>query len=403
MFFYTSETPFHKVENDFLRQAFQILGCNIPHRRELAGKLLEDAYNRVKARVDEDLARVCTEEALALVYMALATDGWRKKAAGQGAPLTNVLLLMPNGGSIFLKVINTAGMRKNAQWVVDQHVDLAKEVTSGKPERLIGVLMDNTKTNLAAMKKLQEKYPTWLCLGCFAHGLALLIKDLAGLSKKQHAPAVASMLATTNTMANVINDCEAIRTLLHKFQVDLLGERLAVDVSVPTRFGSHYFVHVSMRRNERPIKAMLVDDEWDNVKGGSVNSSVFEKCRGSFWSTAQRVEELIKPVSDAIHLVAADRPLLSQLLRIYNTLVMHAKAWAARPDVPASLSRGVVAAFERRFELHYDPAWAAAFLVDPLFAVNTDGNWGMPFSELTSQQLRDAKVCITRLVGGGRR
>ena len=117
MFFYTSETPFHKVENDFLRQAFQILGCNIPHRRELAGKLLEDAYNRVKARVDEDLARVCTEEAL--VYMALATDGWRKKAAGQGAPLTNVLLLMPNGGSIFLKVINTAGMRKNAQWVVD--------------------------------------------------------------------------------------------------------------------------------------------------------------------------------------------------------------------------------------------------------------------------------------------
>ena len=401
MFFYTSETPFHKVENDFLRQAFQILGCNIPHRRELAGKLLEDAYNRVKARVDEDLARVCTEEAL--VYMALATDGWRKKAAGQGAPLTNVLLLMPNGGSIFLKVINTAGMRKNAQWVVDQHVDLAKEVTSGKPERLIGVLMDNTKTNLAAMKKLQEKYPTWLCLGCFAHGLALLIKDLAGLSKKQHAPAVASMLATTNTMANVINDCEAIRTLLHKFQVDLLGERLAVDVSVPTRFGSHYFVHVSMRRNERPIKAMLVDDEWDNVKGGSVNSSVFDKCRGSFWSTVQRVEELIKPVSDAIHQAEADRPLLSQLLRIYNTLVMHAKAWAARPDVPASLSRGVVAAFERRFELHYDPAWAAAFLVDPLFAVNTDGNWGMPFSELTSQQLRDAKVCITRFVGGGTR
>ena len=309
---------------------------------------------------------------------------------------------MPNGGSIFLKVINTAGMRKNAQWVVDQHVDLAMEVTSGKPKRLIGVLMDNTKTNLAAMKKLQEKYPTWLCLGCFAHGLALLIKDLAGLSKKQHAPAVASMLATTNTMANVINDCEAIRTLLHKFQVDLLGERLAVDVSVPTRFGSHYFVHVSMRRNERPIKAMLVDDEWDNVKGGSVNSSVFDKCRGSFWSTVQRVEELIKPVSDAIHQAEADRPLLSQLLRIYNTLVMHAKAWAARPDVPASLSRGVVAAFERRFELHYDPAWAAAFLVDPLFAVNTDGNWGMPFSELTSQQLRDAKVCITRLVGGGR-
>ena len=69
MFFYTSETPFHKVENDFLRQAFHLLGCKIPHRKELAGKQLEEAYSRVKARVDEDLARVCTEEAL--VYSEL--------------------------------------------------------------------------------------------------------------------------------------------------------------------------------------------------------------------------------------------------------------------------------------------------------------------------------------------
>ena len=91
------------------------------------------------------------------------------------------MLLMPNGGSIFLKVLNTAGMCKDAKWVVEQHVELAMEVTSGNPERLVGVIMDNTKTNLSALKQLQER---WLCLGCFAHGLALLIKDLAGLNEK---------------------------------------------------------------------------------------------------------------------------------------------------------------------------------------------------------------------------
>ena len=56
------------------------------------------------------------------------------------------MLLMPNGGSIFLKVLNTAGMCKDAKWVVEQHVELAMEVTSGNPERLVGVIMDNTKT-----------------------------------------------------------------------------------------------------------------------------------------------------------------------------------------------------------------------------------------------------------------
>ena len=90
----------------------------------------------------------------------------------------NAMLLMPNGGSNFLKVLNTAG--KDAKWVVE-HVELAMEVTSGNPERLVGVIMDNTKTNLSALKQQQER---WLCLGCFAHRLALLIKDLAGLNEK---------------------------------------------------------------------------------------------------------------------------------------------------------------------------------------------------------------------------
>ena len=55
MFFYTTETPFHEVESEFLKQAFMCLGCKIPARRELAGKYLEAAYQRVKANVDKEL------------------------------------------------------------------------------------------------------------------------------------------------------------------------------------------------------------------------------------------------------------------------------------------------------------------------------------------------------------
>jgi hypothetical protein len=31
-------------------------------------------------------------------------DGWKKRAAGRGVPLVNVMLLKPTGGSIFWKV-----------------------------------------------------------------------------------------------------------------------------------------------------------------------------------------------------------------------------------------------------------------------------------------------------------
>ena len=79
--------------SEFLQQAFMLLGCKIPARRELAGKYLEAAYQLVKARVDKELHVAVGATAL---LMALATDGWRKRAAAQGAPLVNAMLLMPN-------------------------------------------------------------------------------------------------------------------------------------------------------------------------------------------------------------------------------------------------------------------------------------------------------------------
>ena len=114
------------------------------------------------------------------------------------------------------------------------------------------------------------------------------------------------------------------------------------------------------------------------------------------------MKQLIEPICDAIHQVEADRPLLSQLLRIYNTLIEHARAWAGRADVPGALSRGVVAAVERRFQLHYDTSWSASLVLDPLFAepdADGVGGWHMPFGELTGSQYQDAKSCIVRLVG----
>ena len=57
MFFYTTETLFHRVGSEFLQQAFMLLGCKISGRKELAGNYLEAAYQRVKARVDKELGR----------------------------------------------------------------------------------------------------------------------------------------------------------------------------------------------------------------------------------------------------------------------------------------------------------------------------------------------------------
>lgn len=51
----------------------------------------------------------------------LISDGWKSRAAGQGAPLVNFIILKPAGGRLFLKVVDTSGQPK----------------TTGKPRQVV--------------------------------------------------------------------------------------------------------------------------------------------------------------------------------------------------------------------------------------------------------------------------
>ena len=114
----------------------------------------------------------------------LCSDGWKKKAAGQGAPLTNLVLLKPDSGVIYWKSVNQSGDKKTGEAIKDLHLEMAKEVTRGDWTKILGVVMDNPKANRKALRLLQEEHPSWICLGCQAHSLNLLCKvcvDVGGM------------------------------------------------------------------------------------------------------------------------------------------------------------------------------------------------------------------------------
>ena len=45
----------------------------------------------------------------ASVGIMVCSDGWKRKAALQGKPLVNVMVLKPDGGAIFIKVLSFDG------------------------------------------------------------------------------------------------------------------------------------------------------------------------------------------------------------------------------------------------------------------------------------------------------
>jgi len=51
-----------------------------------------------------------------------------------------------------------------------------------------------------------------------------------------------------------------------------------------------------------------------------------------FFEELKLVRELGRPLSDAIHQLEADRPLLSQLFLTFETLVRSARAWTEKVE-----------------------------------------------------------------------
>jgi len=56
--------------------------------------------------------------------------------------------------------------------------------------QVLGFVLDNTKTNRAALGILLQFCPQWIVIGCTAHSIALIFKDFAraGGQKDRGAP-----------------------------------------------------------------------------------------------------------------------------------------------------------------------------------------------------------------------
>ncbi|GFH21038.1 hypothetical protein HaLaN_18263 [Haematococcus lacustris] len=84
-----------------------------------------------------------------------------------------------------LKTTLDKGAKKTAQFYADMHESLAMKVTCGDPKLLLGVIMDSPSTNRAALRLLERKYHSWICMTCCVHAMNLICKDLANENKTE--------------------------------------------------------------------------------------------------------------------------------------------------------------------------------------------------------------------------
>lgn len=115
-----------------------------------------------------------------------------------------------------------------------------------------------------------------------------------------------------------------------------------------------------------------------------------------FWNDLEAVQELIKLVKVMVNYIEVDRPLVSQCLPLWDELRTKVKDWCTRYDKDETPIQEII---QKRFSKNYHPAWAAAFILDPLYLLrDSSGKYLPPFRCLTSEQEKDVDRLITRLV-----
>ena len=104
--------------------------------------------------------------------------------------------------------------------------------------------------------------------------------------------------------------------------IDLLQVK-SIATNNPTRFSAKYLIVYSVLDSKQALKLVCDSDEWEGLVSNSNNAQqMYDDVRQSgpdsrqFWGRAQQVQELLAPISDAIHQLEADQPYLSQVISV---------------------------------------------------------------------------------------
>ncbi|XWS49817.1 hypothetical protein CRYUN_Cryun12cG0035400 [Craigia yunnanensis] len=378
---------FSSIEHPKFRAFLNQVGLPPVSRRELAGSRLDVKCEEVKA---ESEARI--RDAM---FFQVASDGWKVKNFASGEEsLVNLTVNLPNGTSLYRRAVFLSGSvpSKYAEEVL---WDTVTGICGNAVQQCAGIVADKFKAK--ALRNLENQHHWMVNLSCQFQGFNSLIKDFS-----KELPLFKTVTENALRLANFINNTSQIRSSFQKYRLQECGS--AGLLRVPLRdheslnFGPVYTMIEDILNSARALQLVLLDETSKMVSmEDPVAREVAEMIRGmGFWNDLEAVHSLVKLVKEMAQQIETERPLVGQCLPLWGDLRTKVKDWCLKFHIAEGPVERVI---ERRFKKNYHPAWAAAYILDPLYLIkDTSGKYLPPFKCLTLEQEKDVDKLITRLV-----
>ena len=379
---------FSSLDHPKFRAFLNQVGLPAISRREFAGPRLDAKFEEAKA---ESEARI--RDAM---FFQIASDGWQPKHHGfLGAEnLVNLTVNLPNGTSVFRRAVFVSGNvpPKYAEEVLWETIT---GICGNAVQQCVGVVADKFKAK--ALKNLENQNHWMVNLSCQYQGFNSLIKDFS-----KELPLFQKVTENCLKVANFVNNHSQVRNIFQKYQlqeyrhVELL--RVPVREHEKLNFEPVYTMLEDILNSARALQLVLLDESYKIVSVEDPIAREFAEMGRDmrFWNELEAVHSLVKLIKEMAQEIETERPLVGQCLPLWNELRAKVKDWCSKFHIDEAPVEKVI---DRRFKKNYHPAWAAAFILDPLYLIrDTSGKYLPPFKCLTPDQEKDVDKLITRLV-----
>ncbi|KAI4372718.1 hypothetical protein MLD38_010917 [Melastoma candidum] len=383
---------FSSLEHPKFRSFLNHVGLPAISMRDFAVRRLDSKYEEARAE-----SEVRIRDAM---FFQVASDGWKCKSNYAGFDseenLVNFTVNLPNGTSLFQRVLFVSGSvpSKYAEDVIWETVG---GICGNEVQQCVGVVADKFKTK--ALRDLEARNHWMVNLSCQVQGLSSLIKDFG-----RELPLFRTTTESCLKLAKFVNNDSEVRRCYCKYLLQehghcgLLRVPLRGHENLEHGIGPVFAMLEDVLNSSRVLQLLLMDESYKMMAMEDPLAAEVADLIGDmeFWNDVEAMHSLIRLVKSTAREVELERPLVGQCLPIWNNLTTKVKGWCLKYHVGEGIVEKVV---ERRFLKNYHPAWAAAFVLDPINLVqDTNSKYLPPFKHLTPEQDKDIHKLITRLV-----
>ncbi|KFK43500.1 hypothetical protein AALP_AA1G133400 [Arabis alpina] len=375
------------------------VGLPIVSKRNFATTRLDVKY--------EEARRMSESRISDAMFLQIASDGWKSGESGEN--LVSLIVNLPNGTSLYRRAVLLNGAVPS-NYAEELLLETVKDICGNSPQRCVGIVSDKFKTK--ALRNLESQHQWMVNLSCQFHGLNSLIKDFV-----KELPLFKSVSQNCIRLAKFINNNAQIRNAHCKYlqeHVESIMLRVPLhcyyyDDECRSSSGNSssgkacYFEPLfnlleDVLSSARAIQMVMHDDACKVVLMEDHIAREIREMVGDegFWNEVEAVHALIKLVKEMARRIEEEKLLVGQCLPLWDELRAKIKDWDSKFNVGEGHVEKLV---ERRFKKSYHPAWAAAFILDPLYLIrDSSGKYLPPFKCLSPEQEKDVDKLITRLV-----